>query len=116
MGWHDSVSLQLVKEDCDRVFAEHFNDAEQFIVYSRQQDFDLDTLMELCDTIETLNGSTVETRNDMLSAQFDFRTKLENFEALPSFETVEKIMHHSYSSNSCSESKNSKESSKINDV
>ncbi|CDO92886.1 unnamed protein product [Kluyveromyces dobzhanskii CBS 2104] len=116
MGWHDAVLLQLVSEDCDQVFAEHFNDAEQFLIYSRQQDFDLDVCMGLCDTIETLNASTAETRSDMLSAQFDFKTKLQHFDALFPVRTMEKIKNLKYAVNNPNGSKNSSESSKINDA
>lgn len=91
MVLHDFVSIQLVREDYDHVLEEYFSDKEQFIVYTRNQDYDLDTCMDMCDTVAILNENTTETRFDMLSAQYDFKMKLQNYEPLPSVEEVEQL-------------------------
>lgn len=88
-----SVSVEFVRADTDSVLAEHFTDEEQFIKFSRDQDFDIETCLELCDTVEVLNGSIRETRMDMLSAQYDYLTQVQRYESLPSVERVEAMVH-----------------------
>lgn len=78
---HDAVAVELVQADFDYVMADHFDDGEQFIVYANDQDFDLDTCCEICDSIEVLNQdlveSQVEDRSHVALAESDFNEMLQ---------------------------------------
>ncbi|QLL34331.1 hypothetical protein HG536_0G01900 [Torulaspora globosa] len=78
---HDAVVVELAQTDFDYVLAEHFNDKEQFILYANEQDFDLDTCLEICDGIELLNQDIiecqVEERSDIALAESDFKEMLQ---------------------------------------
>lgn len=91
MFLHDSVSVELIKEDYDKILSDHFTDSEQYLIYSKHQDFDLNSCMELCDTVETLNQTITETRMDMLKVQFDFNSYLQQSQKLPSEKDTEHL-------------------------
>lgn len=78
---HDAVAVELVQADFDHVMAEHFKDSEQFIVYTKDQDYDLDTCLELCDSIELLNEEIfecrVEEQSHVVLAESDFNDMLQ---------------------------------------
>lgn len=73
----DAVAAQLAQSNFDEVMADHFNDEEHFIIYARNQDYDLDTCHLICDSVELLNQDTsernIEQRDDMAAADSDFK-------------------------------------------
>ncbi|QLQ80249.1 hypothetical protein HG537_0D02500 [Torulaspora globosa] len=74
---HDAVAVELAQTDFDYVIAEHLTDKEQFILYASEQDFDLDTCLEICEGIELLNRCCVEERSDVALAESDFKEMLQ---------------------------------------
>ncbi|AGO09903.1 AaceriAAL088WAp [[Ashbya] aceris (nom. inval.)] len=51
----DILELDIVRNDIGPVLEEYFTDREQFVLYAQEQDYDIDTCMELCDTVRCLN-------------------------------------------------------------
>lgn len=80
---HDAVAVELVHEDMDQVMAENFTDQEQFVLWVRDQDYDLDTCLELCDVVHFLNEDTSERETEescsLTEAEYDF-AKLRDLE------------------------------------
>lgn len=78
---HDAVAVELAQTDFDYVMAEHFSDREQFILYASEQDFDLDTCLEVCESIELLNQDIlecrIEERSHIALAESDFKEMLQ---------------------------------------
>ncbi|KAM3163728.1 hypothetical protein ACU8KH_02202 [Lachancea thermotolerans] len=72
----DAVSVEMMGTDLDQTLSEHFTEAEQFWLYARDQDYDLDTCLELCDHVQLLNEdiltNNVEQRPEIVRAELDF--------------------------------------------
>lgn len=72
----DHVSIQMMKSDFDETLEEHFTEVEQFWLYARDQDYDLDTCLDLCDHVQLLNedilNNNFEERPEIIRAEVDF--------------------------------------------
>lgn len=74
---NDAVAVELVLNDIDDAMADHFNDQEHFTIYANEQDYDLDTCLGLCDSVQLLNQDicerNMEERIDIVAAGNDFK-------------------------------------------
>lgn len=88
----DQIAVQLVNNDFDQVLAEHFSDKEQFLLFARDQDFDLDTCLELCDHVAYLNedvsNNALEDRPEIVGANKDFELQIKEYSILEKYEPV----------------------------
>lgn len=77
---NDAVAVELVLNDIDDVMADHFTDQEHFTRYVNEQDYDLDTCLGLCDSVQLLNQDTcerdMEEGIDIVAAGNDFEEML----------------------------------------
>lgn len=88
----DQVSRDLVQSDYDEVLAEYFTDKEQYLLFAQEQDFDLDTCLELCDQVKLLNDEMLdnktEQKDEILQADLEFNAYIEDQENRASNESV----------------------------
>lgn len=80
---HDAVAVESMHEGMDQILADNFTEQEQFVFWARDQDYDLDTCLELCDVVQFFNEDTSEKEAEegwgMAAAESDF-AKLRDLE------------------------------------
>ncbi|SCV05823.1 LANO_0H15962g1_1 [Lachancea nothofagi CBS 11611] len=72
----DQVSIELLDSNFDQTLADYFSNLEQFWLNAKDQDFDLDTCMELCDHVALLNeeltAQNSEEKTEIARTELEF--------------------------------------------